>query len=81
MTQDRAHPDTFDLTHKFLAYMLGVRRAGVTEAAGRLQTHGLIPYAHGELTVVNRPALEAASCACYAAARATYLQHLRKEMH
>lgn len=78
MTQDRAHAPTFHLTHKFLAYMLGVRRAGVTEAAGRLQVHGLIQYAHGELTILNRPALEAASCACYAVDLATYLQHMGK---
>lgn len=76
MTQDRAHAPTFHLTHKFLAYMLGVRRAGVTEAAGRLQVHGHIQYAHGELTILNRPALEVASCACYAVDQATYLQHL-----
>ena len=81
MTQDRAHNDTFKLTHNFLAYMLGVRRAGVSEAASRLQTQGQIQYGHGELTVVNRPALELASCVCYAAARATYLQHLGTEMH
>jgi CRP-like cAMP-binding protein len=76
LTQDRAHGPSFHLTHKFLAYMLGVRRAGVTEVAGRLQTQGLIQYAHGELTILNRPALEAASCACYAVLQATYLQHL-----
>ena len=78
LTQDRAHGPTFHLTHKFLAYMLGVRRAGVTEVAGRLQMRGLIQYTHGELTILNRPALEAASCACYAVLQATYLQHLGK---
>lgn len=78
MTQDRAHGATFHLTHKFLAYMLGVRRAGVTEAAGRLQEKGLIQYLRGELTVINRPALEALSCGCYAALADTYLLHMRK---
>ena len=81
MTQDRAHNDTFKLTQNLLAYMLGVRRAGVSEAASRLQTKGHIQYGHGELTVVNRSALEAASCVCYAAVRATYLQYLGTEMH
>jgi hypothetical protein len=77
MTHDRAHRNTFNLTHKFLAYMLGVRRAGVTEAAGRLQAQGVIKYGNGKLTVLNRPALEAVSCPCYAAICDTYLQHLR----
>ena len=76
MTHDRALGSTFRITHKFLAYMLGVRRAGVSEAAGRLQAQGLIQYAHGELTVLNRPALELASCACYAVLQANYHQHL-----
>jgi CRP-like cAMP-binding protein len=76
MTHDRALGSTFRLTHKFLAYMLGVRRAGVSEAAGRLQAQGLIQYAHGELTVLNRPALELASCGCYDVLQATYRQHL-----
>ena len=77
MTHDRAHRNTFDLTHRFLAYMLGVRRAGVTEAAGRLRAKGLINYSNGKLTVLNRPALEAISCPCYASLRVTYLQYLR----
>jgi CRP-like cAMP-binding protein len=78
MTQDRAHSDTYRLTHQFLAYMLGMRRAGITEAAGRLQAKGLIRYARGELTVLNRKGLEAASCPCYGALRTTYTQHLGK---
>jgi len=76
MTQDRAHSNTFRLTHQFLAYMLGVRRAGITEAAGRLQDKRLIQHRHGVLTVLNRVGLEAVSCPCYAASKDMYRQHL-----
>jgi len=56
--------------------MLGVRRVGVTVAAGDLQRRGLIHYHRGELTVVDRAGLEAAACSCYAADRHVYTQHL-----
>ncbi len=78
MTRDRAQSDTFRLTHKSLAYMLGVRRAGVTEAAGRLQANKLIRYHHGELTVLDRLGLEASACSCYVAHNAVYEEHLGK---
>ena len=78
MTHDRAHRDTFHLTHQFLAYMLGVRRAGITEAAGRLQAKQLIRYTRGELMVLDRRGLEAMACPCYAALRLVYSKHFGK---
>ena len=72
MTHDRVGADEFPLTHEFLSYMLGVRRAGVTVAAGMLQKAGLIEYKHGHIKVVDREGLEAASCACYGIIRETY---------
>ena len=72
MSQDRAQSAQFHVTHEFLAYMLGVRRVGVTTAAIALQRQGLITYRRGELTVTDRGGLEQAACSCYAANRETY---------
>ena len=77
MSQDRAECDTFHVTHEFLAFMLGVRRVGVTVAAGALQRQGLIGYHRGELTVLDRKALETEACSCYAADKQIY-QRLMK---
>ena len=76
MTHDRAGSETFRLTHEFLAHMLGVRRAGVTEAAGVFQKRNLIQYQRGVVRVLNRAGVEAASCACYDALNGLYEQHL-----
>jgi len=76
MSQDRAHSDHFHVTHEFLAYMLGMRRVGITAAANTLQRGGLIEYHRGDVTVLDRPGLEAATCSCYATDRQTYAQLL-----
>ncbi|HEX6057954.1 MAG TPA: Crp/Fnr family transcriptional regulator [Gemmatimonadaceae bacterium] len=69
MTQDRIGGDRLFLTQEFLSYMLGVHRPAVTLAAGALQKAGLIRYRRGRVTVVDRPGLEAAACACYGVTR------------
>ncbi len=76
MSQDRAHADRFHVTHEFLAHMLGVRRVGITAAAGALQRGGLIQYHRGELTVLDRSGLEAAACSCYVGDRQAYAETL-----
>ena len=73
MNQDAVHgAATFPLTHEVAAEMLGVHRPTVSSAAARLQRAGLIAYARGAVTVLDRPGLDAASCGCHRAVKAKF---------
>ena len=78
MTRDRAQSNQFHVTHEFLAYMLGVRRVGVTSAALALQGRKLIRYGRGDITVLDGRGLEAAACACYEIDKKIYSRNIRK---
>ncbi|MBC5785330.1 Crp/Fnr family transcriptional regulator [Ramlibacter sp. USB13] len=78
MTQDRAPREPMRATHEELAAALGVRRAGVTQAAAALQERQLIAYHRGMLTLVDRAGLRAAACACYAADCASYARLMQR---
>jgi CRP-like cAMP-binding protein len=72
MTADRAHANVFNITQAFLAYMLGVRRVGVTVAAGNLQARGLIRSLRGKVEILDLEGLRGAACSCYRADLAIY---------
>lgn len=72
MGQDRAEREGFAVTHESLAQLLGVRRVGVTVAAGSLQKAGLIHYHRGWIQVSDRAGLQKAACGCYAQDQASY---------
>ncbi len=76
MTHDRLDNDVIPLTHEFLAMMLGVRRAGVTEVLQSLQQAGLIANQRGKITVIDRQGLEELCCECYRRTTKTYQQLL-----
>ena len=69
---DRVGEDRFPLTQEFMAQMLGVRRATVSEAAGALQDRGLVKYSRGTIEIRDRPALTEAACGCYRIVRDQY---------
>ncbi|MDP2714255.1 Crp/Fnr family transcriptional regulator [Rheinheimera sp.] len=76
MSHDRAHSSRFYLTHQFLADMLGVRRSGVTVAAGIMQQQQFISYSRGMISILDRQALQNVACECYQAGLDEYLSVL-----
>jgi CRP-like cAMP-binding protein len=72
LSLDRLSSNELSMTQDLIANMLGVRREGVTEAAGRLQKAGLIQYSRGHIVVLDRPKLEARVCECYAVVKKEY---------
>jgi CRP-like cAMP-binding protein len=77
MTRNRLASDEILMTQEFIAYMLGVRREGVTAAAHHLQEIGLIRYHRGHITIVDRKGLEAATCECYRVVKDEFERLLR----
>ncbi len=69
MILDRLPSNDMVMTHELIARMLGVRREGVTEAAGKLQGEGIVRYSRGRITVLDRPQMESLACECYETVR------------
>ncbi|MBP6723815.1 MAG: Crp/Fnr family transcriptional regulator [Halioglobus sp.] len=80
LSLDRLHSNELCMTQELIANMLGVRREGVTEAAGDLQRAGLIKYNRGKITVLDRPGLESRVCECYQVVK-TEMDRLLPEIH
>ncbi len=72
LSLDRLPTNELTMTQELIANMLGVRREGVTEAAGRLQDLGLIHYSRGRIAVLDRPGLEITVCECYSVVKAEF---------
>jgi CRP-like cAMP-binding protein len=84
LTLDRLGNKELTMTQELISNMLGVRREGVTEAAGRLQAHGYISYRRGHITVVDRAGLEQHVCECYGVVKAEFgrlLSDVRQRQH
>ncbi|WP_269533888.1 Crp/Fnr family transcriptional regulator [Chitinimonas sp. BJYL2] len=80
LSLDRLHGRELIMTQELIANMLGVRREGVTEAALKLQRAGLISYARGHISVIDRPGLESRTCECYAVVKKEYDRLLPKRI-
>lgn len=81
MCRDRSHSKNLELTHEFISTMLGTRRAGITEAAGLLQSKGLIKYYRGQITILDREGLEAVSCECYPLMKKEFTRLVGRDHH
>lgn len=81
LSLDRLPSNELSMTQELIANMLGVRREGVTEAAGKLQAAGLIHYSRGKITVLDRARLEAKVCECYAVVKREYDRLLPTQPH
>lgn len=81
MSHDRAMTNELSLTHDFIAIMLGTRRAGVTEAAGKLQNDGVIKYRRGHINIIDREKLESISCECYPIVKKEFERLLGGNVH
>jgi CRP-like cAMP-binding protein len=79
LTRDRLPSDEILMTQEFIAHMLGVRREGVTAAAHHLQEAGLIRYARGHISILDRKGLEAAACECYRVVKDEFDRLLRQK--
>jgi CRP-like cAMP-binding protein len=78
LSLDRLSSDELTMTQELIANMLGVRREGVTEAAGKLQRSGLISYSRGHIRVLDRPGLEREVCECYNVVKREFDRLLRE---
>ena len=80
MTRDHAGADKFYLTQEFMAYMLGVRRVGVTQAARQLRARRVVSYSRGSINILDVRGLQSASCSCYATAKDAYARFMRPRL-